>query len=94
MVGNKGKPEIEDFGLDDISLLFYADEARTDEIDSEDSRFSIGDEDLDEIITLEDFVDNDDGTGSVTVRIDPSDITASELMAEREVYVALRVSQP
>ena len=90
----QGSPKIENFGVDDISLLFYADKARADEISSGDSRFSIGDETLAEIVTLEDFVDNSDGTGSVTVRIDPRDITASELMADRKVYVALRVSQP
>ena len=90
----QGSPKIENFGVDDISLLFYADKARADDISSGDSRFSIGDETLAEIITLEDFVDNSDGTGSVTVRIDPRDITASELMADRKVYVVLRVSQP
>ena len=90
----QGSPKIENFGVDDISLLFYADKARADDISSGDSRFSIGDETLAEIVTLEDFVDNSDGTGSVTVRIDPRDITASELMADRKVYVALRVSQP
>ena len=90
----QGIPEIDGFGIDDILLLFYADEARTDEISVDDSRFSIGDEDLDEIVTLEDFVDNDDGTGSVTVRVDPSDITVSELMVERGLYIVLRVVQP
>ena len=90
----QGIPEIDNFGSNDISIVFFNDVEQEDEIVSNDPRFSIGDERLDEIITLENFVDNGDGTGGITVRIDPSDITATELMTQRELYIALRVNQP
>ena len=90
----QGIPEIDNFGIDDISIVFFNDTEQQDEISTGDTRFSIGDEQLDEIITKEDFVDNGDGSGSVTIRIDPSDITATELMAQRELYIALQVNQP
>ena len=86
----QGDTEIENFGLDNIEILFFSDEAKTLSIEGGVSEFSIGDEDLDDIITLENFVDNDDGTGSVDVRVDPSGITAMELMTERNVYFVLR----
>ena len=86
----QGDTEIEDFGLDNIEILFFSDEAKTLSIEDGDSEFSIGDEDLDDIITLENFVDNGDDTGSVDVRVDPSGITAMELMTERNVYFVLR----
>ena len=91
---NQGYPEIENFDIDDIVLKFFSDEELTTEIESGDDDFMIGDEGLDEIITLENFVDNGDTTGSVDVMVDPSGITAMELMAERQVYFALSVNQP
>ena len=90
----QGTPEIINFGISDISIVFFNDTEQQDEISIGDTQFSIGDERLDEIITLENFVDNGDGSGSVTIRIDPSDITATELMAQRELYIALQVNQP
>lgn len=89
----QGVPEIADFGIDDIEILFYSDDSRTNQIASDDANFNIGDQTLDEIITLDNFIDNNDGTGSVDVTIDPGGITAMELMANRSVYFSLRVCQ-
>ena len=89
----QGVPTIADFGLDDIKVLFYTNENDDAEISTTDPLFSIGDQDLDEIFTLGDFVDNGDGTGSVDVSVDPSGIEASELSMPRDIHFALEVSQ-
>ena len=89
----QGVPEIADFGIEDIEILFYSDDSGTNQITSDDDNFNIGDQTLDEIITLDNFINNDDGTGSVDVTIDPGGITAMELMANRSVYFSLRVCQ-
>lgn len=90
----QGRPLINNFSLSDIDLVFYSDAGRTSRITSSSDNYYIGDEMLDEIITLENFVDNGDNTGSVDIRVDPSDITAEELMANRNIYIALQVDQP
>ena len=89
----QGEPEIVDFDIDDIEITFFSDAEGTTEIESSDDDYNIGDETLSEIITLENFVDNSDGTGTVDVMIDPSDIDATELMADRNIYILLSVSQ-
>ena len=96
----QGVPVIPGFGLGDIVLLFYRDAAATDRIDPDsfiirdllDNR--IGDQTLQEIITLTGFVDNGDGTGSVDLQADPSGLDEDELFAMHFVYVVLEVDQP
>ena len=90
----QGNPEIADFDLSNISAFYYSDSAGTDSILATDSDYSIGDETLETIISLENFVDNGDGTGSVDIEVDPSGITESELSMARDVYVRLGVNQP
>ena len=90
----QGNPVIESFDVDDITIMFFGDFDLTDPIGTGDERYSIGDETLAEIITLENFVDNDDNTGTVDIRVDPSGITAEELMTSKSVYVTLQVTQP
>ena len=89
----QGEPFIEGLDITDISVQFFADEEQTDRILPSDPRWMIGNEGLNEIITLESFVDNGDGTGSVVVMIDPSDITAQELMMSKTIYFLLAVSE-
>lgn len=90
----QGNPEIADFGISDITAFYYSDSAGTNAIQATDTAYSIGDESLETIIQLENFVDNGDGTGSVDIEVDPSGITGTELSAARNVYVRLGVNQP
>ena len=90
----QGDPEIDSFVIGNISILFFSDSAGTTAISSGDTAFSIGDQDLDDIITLTSFVDNADDTGSVDVSVNPSGITDAELTTLLTVYIKLRVSQP
>ena len=90
----QGNPEIPSFDINDISILYFSDSAGNNAINSGDSDYSIGDQTLAQIITLTNFVDNGDGTGSVDVQVNPSGIDSSELTALRNVYIRLRVSQP
>lgn len=90
----QGSSQISDFSIDDITIQFYADSAKSTEITDLDDAFRIGDETLAEIVTLENFVDGGDGTGSVDVRVDPSGITAQELDLVRQIYFDLAVTQP
>ena len=91
---NQGNPEIADFDIGDIEILFYSDSAGTTGIDADDDDYDIGDETLADIITITNFVDDGDGTGCVDIEVDPSGITESELSALRNIYVRLRVNQP
>ena len=86
-----GANVIEDFGIDDINIGYYRDREATDRIQTTDEDFMIGDESLAEIITLSNFVDDLDGSGTVDVTLDPSGITLEELMTEYEVYFVLYV---
>ena len=90
----QGDPEVDTFAVGDIDILFFSDSAGSTEIGTEDLLYDIGDQTLADIITLTNFVDDGDGTGSVDLQVDPSGIDASELTALRNVYVRLRVSQP
>ena len=90
----QGDPQVASFALSDISILFFSDSAGTTAIATTDDEYDIGDQTLADIITLGSFVDNADGTGSVTVSVDPSGISTTELTALRNVYIKLRVSQP
>ena len=90
----QGDPEVDSFVIGDISILFFSDSAGTTAIAPAASAYSIGDQDLDDIITLGSFVDNADDTGTVTVSVDPSGIDSAELTALLNVYIRLRVSQP
>ena len=90
----QGDPEITSFAIGNISILFFSDSAGTTTIATDATAFSIGDQDLDDIITLANFVDDGDGTGSVDVEVDPSGISDSELTALKNVYIKLRASQP
>ena len=90
----QGDPDIGSFVIGNISILFFSDSAGTTAISSGDTAFSIGDQDLDDIITLTSFVDNADDTGSVNVSVNPSGITDTELTALLNIYIKLRVSQP
>ena len=90
----QGDPEIASFEIGDIEILFFSNSAGTTEIGTEDNAYDIGDQTLAQIITLTNFIDDGDGTGSVDVQVDPSGIDASELTVLRNVYIRLRVSQP
>lgn len=90
----QGTPVISAFGIGDISILFFQDSAGTNRINSGDANYTIGDQTLADIITLGNFVDNGDDTGSVDLEVDPSGIEPSELDAMRNVYVVLEVDQP
>ena len=90
----QGDPEVDSFAIGDIEILFFSDSAGSTEIGTEDDDYDIGDQTLAQIITLANFVDDGDGTGSVDLRVDPSGIDSGELTALRNVYVRLRVSQP
>ena len=90
----QGTPQIANFSIDNIEIVFYRDRAATDEILESDDDYSIGDEVLDEIITLDSFVDNENGTGTVDIVVDPEGIDIQELMMERDVYIVLRSMQP
>lgn len=90
----QGNPKIANFDISDITAFYYSDSAGTNAIQATDSDYSIGDETLETIIQLENFVDNGDGTGSVDIEVDPSGITGTELSAARNVYVRLGVNQP
>ena len=87
----QGANVIENFNIDLIEIAFYRDRETTDRIFEDDADFMIGDEGLNEIVTLENFVDNIDGTGSVDVRVNPSGITVEELMANLQLYMTLYV---
>ena len=89
----QGTPEIENFDIDDITIAFFSDAEALNVITESDDDYNIGDETLAEIITLTNFIDNGDGTGTVNILIDPSDIDATELMADRSVYITLNVNQ-
>ena len=90
----QGDPEVGSFDINDIEILFFSNAAGTSVIDTGDGAYNIGDQTLAQIITLTNFVDDGDGTGSVDVQVDPSGITSAELTALRNVYIRLRVSQP
>ena len=89
----QGDPTIEGFGLDDIDILFYSDANAQHQITSDDDNYNIGDQTLAEIITLTNFVDNDNGRGTFDINIDASGITQNELSMLRRVYIRLRVNQ-
>ena len=92
---SQGDPEVANFdAVDDIDILFFSDTAGTVTIATNADTYDIGDQTLADIITLTNFVDNNDGTGSVDVSVNPSGITSAELNALRNVYIRLRVSQP
>ena len=90
----QGDPEVDTFTIGDILILFFSDTAGATTIAADAADYDIGDQTLADIITLGNFVDNADGTGSVDVSVNPSGITSSELTALRTVYIRLRVSQP
>lgn len=90
----QGDPEISSFDINDISILYFSDSAGNNAINSADSDWNIGNQTIAQIITLTNFVDNSDSTGSVDVQVNPSGIDSSELTALRNVYIRLRVSQP
>ena len=88
----QGYPVISGFSIDDIEILFYSDIGESDEIVSTDLRYSVGDQTLAEIFTLENFLD-DNGSGTVDIRVDASGISASELNVSRRYFLALQVIQ-
>ena len=90
----QGQPRIPRFGLDDIIIVFYADKGRFNQIQSGDDGFVIGDQGLDEIISLQNFVDNEDGTGTLDLYVDPSGIDISELASQLKIYIRLVACQP
>ena len=79
--------------IDDFELVFYGDKEKTDLITRSDPRYRIGDETLDEIVTFENFVANADGrTGTVDIIVNPTGITAEELMRNLEIYFVARIA--
>ena len=91
VVWEMGAAIIQNFGLDDINIGFYRDREATDKIQTTDDDYMIGDESLAEIITLENFVDELGGSGTVDVKLNPSGITVQELMTDYEFYFQLYV---
>ena len=90
----QGDPGIGSFVIGDIDINYYSDSGGSTVIATSDAAYDIGDQTLADIITLVDFVDDSDGTGSVDVQVDPSGITNTELTALKNVYIRLSVSQP
>ena len=88
----QGYPVIPDFSIDAIEILFYSDIGESDEIESTDSRYNIGDQTLAEIFTLENFVENG-SSGTVDIRVDVSGVTGAELNERRRYFLALQVAQ-
>ena len=90
----QGDPIVDSFVIGDIDINYYSDSGGSTVIATSDAAYDIGDQTLADIITLVDFVDDSDGTGSVDVQVDPSGITNTELTALKDVYIRLSVSQP
>ena len=90
----QGDPEVDSFVVGDISILFFSDSGGNTAISTAATAYNIGDQTIADIITLTNFVDNADGTGSVDVSVNPSGITDTELTAMINLYIRLRVSQP
>ena len=90
----QGNPLIPNFALNKIQVWFYRDATINDRILMLDSDFVVSGEPLDEIVTLENFVDNDNGTGSFDVRVNPSEIDVMDLMRDRDFYIEYIVDQP
>ena len=89
-----GDIEIDPFSIEQIKIRYYRDEAATDEILPGNPDWMIGDQGLDEIIKLDNFMEHNDGSGEVTLVLDPTDITLQELMKRRQIYVVLEVEDP
>ena len=95
----QGDPAITPVNLAAFTAKFYASQAdaQNDEdpiTSSSGSTWSIGDQNLGELITVTSFVDNGDGTGSLTIEVDPSGITSAELSTQRDIYVVVEITQP
>ena len=100
----QGHPVIEDDDIDeasDFDFWFYNDSAGTSVLSfgtlpfmADDPNFEIGDQTLAEIVTLANFVDEGDGTGSIDVAVDPSGITDAEIDADFDIYVRATAYQP
>ena len=90
----QGHPLIENFSLESITIWFFRDASSSDRILMLDSDFVVSDEPLDEIVTLENFVDNGNGTGSFDARVNPSEIDVMDFMRDRDVFFEYIVNQP
>ena len=98
---DQGNPLIPSFGLADIGLRFFSDAARLNQIQAPSdptdtsTAWNIGDQTLDQIVFLDNFVDNLDNTGSVRINLNPVGVTAAEINnVAHMIYAGLYVSQP
>ena len=89
-----GDIPIEPFEISHIKIRFYRDADATDEILSTDEDYYIGDQSLDEIITLDNLVEHGDGSGAVELVLDSTGITMEELMGQRQIHIVLEVDDP
>ena len=89
----QGIPALTGIAAASFSLIFYTDSTFGTVLDTG-ADYSIGNQDLDEIVTLETFVDSGGGSGTIVISLDPSSITATELTADTNIYARLQVSQP
>ena len=101
---SQGHPIIEPDDIDEVSdfdFWFYNDSAGTLVLSfgtlpfmADDPNFEIGDQTLAEIVTLANFVDEGDGTGTIDVEVDPSGITDAEIEGDFDIYVRATAYQP
>lgn len=87
----QGVPGVANFALNDISIQFFSGRGGTTSVLG---TTAVGDQTLADIITVENFTDNGNGTGTVDIKADPSGITTSELTSTTNYSIKLRVSQP
>ena len=92
---SQGNPEVANFdAVNDITLKFWTDATLSTEITSSDSGWTHGDHNLGEIITLTNFVDDSDGTGSVDISLNTNILDDNDVTTELNIYASVEVSQP
>ena len=92
---DQGNPEVANFdATDDITLKFWTDNTLGTEITSSDSGWTHGDHNLGEIVTLTNFVDDNDGTGSVDISLNTNILDDNDVTSELHIYASVEVSQP
>lgn len=89
----QGLPEIASVTAATFSLVFFTD-SNFNTVLASGSDYSIGNQDLDEIVTVTGFTDDGSGSGHIDFNLDPSGITTAELNADTPIFVQLQVSQP
>ena len=102
ITGDQGQPRIDSPAIDDITLRFWEDIALGTEVNDGDTNWAVGDQNLDDVFSLVNFVEGADDI-TVEIQTDTTGVTEAELMAHAlwnstdeylDIFLTLEITQP